>query len=123
MIKQHQQVEKTSIIGLLVVIIAAAILPPLIFVVLYFCFQHSPRHMINHMAYFKSPFIITNCLILTLVTLLVSAYYFFSLEGFNQSERLVKIVFIGLAALTVPHMILVESSIFKSNRLKNERYT
>ena len=88
------------------------IFPPLLGFAVYFCFVHTARHVRNIWKELKvetSPkTIIIQASILTLSSwsLGVIALYAFDSGDFNTN--IIRVVFIGLAALTVPHMILVD---------------
>ncbi|MDA7569091.1 Brp/Blh family beta-carotene 15,15'-dioxygenase [Emcibacteraceae bacterium] len=86
--------------------------PPLLGFAVYFCFVHTARHVRNiwrKLEVVISPKVIMmQTSILTLLSWLLglAAYYGFDSGDFNTN--IIRIVFIGLAALTVPHMILVD---------------
>ena len=89
------------------------IAPPLMFFIIYFCLLHSPRHMREH---FQAAPPSTHTKLLgmlvtyTLATLLLlSPLIWFWHEG-QAGQTLLRIVFIGLAAVTVPHMMLMTYS-------------
>ncbi len=97
----------------------AALLSPLLFFIVYFCFLHSMRHLIDcsqkleyspRQCYIKS----LPILALTLVIALCG-YYFFNSGKVNQD--ILRWVFIGLFALTIPHICLItlwyRSSIYR----------
>lgn len=95
---------------LILFIFTANFLPPLLTFSLYFCFWHSRGHMLRIWKSIdiaeRTPYL-TETLIYTLVTwLLLGAAFFVINDSFSAS--LIKLVFVGLAALTVPHMILVD---------------
>lgn len=85
--------------------------PPLVYFTVYFCLLHSPRHFRNSLknvygsarhSALKSAASYTA---LTLLFVLPFALFLMNNSGLEQG--LLQLVFIGLAALTVPHMILM----------------
>lgn len=81
---------------------------PLTFFVIYFCGLHSPRHLIEVLgtdAFDPKPVVLT-ILGTTAITLLGAAGAWLSVMHVEFSERLLRVTFIGLAALTLPHMWL-----------------
>jgi Brp/Blh family beta-carotene 15,15'-monooxygenase len=84
-------------------------LPPISFFVVYFCGLHSPRHFLEVIGWLQMRANVVSAVALgiTLATLSSCAAAFMMLPSVSPDVRLVQIVFIGLAALTVPHMILL----------------
>ena len=90
------------------------IFPPIISFAIYFCFLHSIRHSLS-LAYYlnkKKPWdglnkFIKKSAILTIFTIIFALTMILVLMK-NQSftESSVKIIFIGLASLTLPHILL-----------------
>ena len=87
---------------------------PLMAFTIYFCFLHSPRHslsLINDLdkKNFKKGFqiFIKKALPLTLIT---AAIFLLSLQGLSNhyalDDAISKVIFIGLASLTFPHILL-----------------
>ena len=111
----------TEFILLAVVI---AILPPLVSFALYFCIIHTGRHMrrIWHvLASTISPKgLYRQAAGFTLASWLVGGAAFLWLENGDLDAALLQVVFIGLAALTVPHMILVDGFFAKEQRHQAE---
>ena len=103
---------------------AFAILPPLISFALYFCIIHTGRHMrrIWHvLASTPSPRgLYRQAAGFTLASWLVGGAAFLWLETGDLDAALLQVVFIGLAALTVPHMILVDGFFAKEQRYQAE---
>ena len=101
-----------------------AILPPLVSFALYFCIIHTGRHMrrIWHvLASTSSPKgLYQQAVGFTLASWLVGGAAFLWLETGNLDAALLQVVFIGLAALTVPHMILVDGFFAKEQRHQTE---
>lgn len=91
---------------------AALILPPLIYFAVYFCALHSIRHFTTTIK--KAPrarrALFLAGLLSAMVTLVGVGIVQLRLQIAPTSllETSVQVIFIGLAALTVPHMILVE---------------
>ena len=88
--------------------------PPLIAFTLYFCFLHSVRHSISLIAMldkknFKkgTQLFIKKALPLTIITavLFLIAVSFLS-NSYELNESILKVIFIGLASLTFPHILL-----------------
>ena len=101
-----------------------SILPPLVSFALYFCIIHTGRHMrrIWHvLASTTSPKeLYRQAAGFTVASWLVGGAVFLWLENGNLDAALLQVVFIGLAALTVPHMILVDGFFAEKQRLKTE---
>ena len=101
-----------------------AILPPLVSFALYFCIIHTGRHMrrIWHvLASTISPKgLYRQAAGFTLASWLVGGAAFLWLENGDLDGALLQVVFIGLAALTVPHMILVDGFFAKEQRHQAE---
>lgn len=86
-------------------------MPPLVAFATFFCAMHSPRHIPRTARYASdvpkrvlwAAGLVPMLLVLGLVAAVWSRFGNVPVE-----DRLVRIMFIGLAALTVPHMVLVE---------------
>ncbi len=93
-------------------ILAAWWFPPLVYFAVYFCFLHSPRHLISVARDPRiglSPTAAAVIAALTLLTILLGSAAFWLLGDAQPAEtRTLQVVFVSLAALTVPHMMLVE---------------
>ena len=89
-------------------------LSPLLAFTFYFCFLHSVRHSFSLIIdldkdNFKNGFLIflKKALPLTLITImlcLIALFYLNNTYEFNES--IIKVIFIGLASLTFPHILL-----------------
>ena len=96
---------------LLAVGLLATLAPPLIGFTAFFCGMHSARHILRTVAYGRpmEPWmVLASGLIPMAVVLAGSAIGWRFLGGISFDARLVQLVFVGLAALTVPHMALIE---------------
>lgn len=111
--------KKSFFISVLALFIAGLVLPPLMYFIAYFCALHAVMHTLS---------VKQNCgvgwhaLIHALWvpmsgTLLLLALAYFFTPATNDIARWLHVVFIGLFALTVPHMILS----FLCERLKASR--
>ena len=101
-------------VELLAIGVAAAALPPIAFFVLYFCCWHAFRHALQFCERID-PEAPTRALgtiarrgagntLLCLTAVAIGAWMWSALDG--VTEALVRVVFLGLAALTVPHLLL-----------------
>jgi len=97
-------------IGAELAVLAAAVvvLPPLVFFLLYFCGLHSPRHLLHAAQGLNRNVALTTAIGLTILTVALGALLFVLAPPGPLDDRLLQLTFIGLAVLTVPHMILIE---------------
>lgn len=106
--RNFKQISGHTPIEIILLIVIAAMVSPLLYFLLYFCFQHSPRHMINHSHSMDLKFKLINVSLLTLATIVIGVIAFMSLQQFDFTARMLNVLFVGLAALTVPHMLLID---------------
>jgi Brp/Blh family beta-carotene 15,15'-monooxygenase len=91
--------------------ILAFVAPPLLAFTLFFCGMHGARHILRSFSYSGRDSWRLVSLAASLPMLgvgLASAGAWHVLKDTPLDARVVQIVFVGLAALTVPHMALVE---------------
>ncbi|MCX6942645.1 MAG: Brp/Blh family beta-carotene 15,15'-dioxygenase [Verrucomicrobia bacterium] len=91
--------------------ILAIVAPPLVSFVVFFCGMHSARHILRTMNFSgrSSWRYVAGAALLPMAGVLVgSALAWVFLRDTALDARVVQVVFVGLAALTVPHMVLVE---------------
>ncbi len=87
-----------------------SVAPPLVFFIVYFCLLHSPRHLREHFeatARAQHPRLWRMLVMYTLATLLLAFPLLWLWSGGELGETTLRLVFIGLAAVTVPHMLLM----------------
>lgn len=94
---------------LFAIILLAWTLPPLVFFTVYFCGLHSPRHALEVVRHYgiklREAFLVS--VIFTLIAVIFAFAFFISGHSGAVDDKSIRIIFIGLAALTVPHMILL----------------
>ena len=86
---------------------------PLVSFTVYFCAMHSPRHILRTLAALPSVEVrgaLRLALWPTLAVLAAAAAGFALSSGRPVQPAVVQLVFVGLAALTLPHMLLLERS-------------
>lgn len=95
----------------------AWLLPPLLFFIVYFCGLHSPRHIIEsaRVLSWRSPAVRMTVFAISVVTITAAVGIYAVLPAVDVAPRLLAVVFVGLAALTVPHMLLLEVVAHRSN--------
>ncbi len=96
---------------LLAVVMLALCAPPLVAFAAYFCGMHSVRHVIRtyHYANRKSlGLLVSAAAVPMLLVLLATITVWLLLDHSAPSRGATQFLFVGLAALTVPHMLLVE---------------
>lgn len=84
--------------------------PPLVFFILYFCLLHSPRHLLGHFQQApreEHPRLWRMLVVYSLGTLVVLAPMMWLWQSISVTDTILRLVFIGLAAVTVPHMLLL----------------
>jgi Brp/Blh family beta-carotene 15,15'-monooxygenase len=110
------------VVELLLLIVLAHLLSPIIYFAIYFCFLHAPKHwqrMHQLGLYHKLSEGILSALWPTFVTVILGVLAIYHLgETITYNDALCKTLFMGLAALTVPHWILIEIYSKIKNSLK-----
>ena len=110
----------SGLMELSAVLVGGLMLPPLLFFVCYFCLLHSPKHLmqtarslglsgVRDIARSAAPTV--------LGTLILGFVLWMALPSANYSEKVIRLVFIGLAALTMPHMLLTEFSLRRDREI------
>ena len=111
--KKNADIKTLLIIDLLSLLLLNFFLTPILAFTLYFCFLHSIRHSITLIfeldKSFKTGFrkFVGKAIPLTFVTgiiFLISIYFLNNL--YKLDEAIYKVIFIGLASLTFPHILL-----------------
>ncbi len=103
--------ERAVAIELALVAMLSFAAPPLVYFALYFCLLHSPRHL--RATFRRAPVVERSAMIgqavaYTLATLVLAGLgAAFFLPSGKLPEIAVQTLFISLAALTVPHMVLM----------------
>ncbi len=96
----------------LVLFSAALFLPPLVYFMVYFCALHAVRHFtlaIAKIAHIRRSLITATSLsALVIAAAALTAMQLQTAHYLAVDEAVFKVVFIGLAALTVPHMLLID---------------
>lgn len=109
---------KEWLVGLeiLAVALLSTLAPPLVGFTIYFCGMHSLRHILRTKAYADMTFsklgLFSLAPMIGVIFFAVLAWFY--LPEVPEYERLLKFVFVGLAALTVPHMLLVDRVCYRS---------
>ncbi|MEM6648704.1 MAG: Brp/Blh family beta-carotene 15,15'-dioxygenase [Pseudomonadota bacterium] len=105
--------DRSTGVEILALVIAAIFLPPLIFFAVYFGGLHSVRHfhrfqaLLSSMRHFRTILIYSlGAVLLTWMLIMLTSYE--TIERGLLDENIFRFVFIGLAALTVPHVLLLE---------------
>ena len=110
-----------TVLELLLLGIIYAIAPPLLGFAIYFCCIHSARHFRKIYATIKETVAGNNiknqAIIFTIISWIAAGVAFWMFADFaDPGPTILRITFIGLAALTVPHMILIDGV----TRFKNQ---
>jgi Brp/Blh family beta-carotene 15,15'-monooxygenase len=107
----HTRRDRLGALEIGSVALLALTAPPLVSFTLFFCGMHSARHILRTINYSgrTSTHVLLLAALLPMAGVLVfSAVVWHFLKETPLEARVVQIIFVGLAALTVPHMILVE---------------
>lgn len=103
-----------------ILVALSALSPPLIYFVVYFCALHSPRHLSRVVASWRvqrDPRFWPATLLLSSVSVLAGlvAFLWFVDSGQRMEDATLQVVFIGLAALSLPHIMLVDVLLSRPN--------
>lgn len=91
---------------LIVLLIAAFVLPPIAYFSVYFCLLHSALHLHRSLEQLGTINTLKYAVPFTALSCLFGISLYFSLPDIEFSFHLIQVVFVGLFALTVPHMLL-----------------
>ena len=123
----NKSIEAKSLLlmDFLSILILNYFLNPIIAFTVYFCFLHSIRHSISLIREINKnlkkglPLFIKKALPLTILTILGYVVSISILNNYNEfNETIYRVIFIGLASLTFPH-ILLEYLIEKNEKQRN----
>jgi Brp/Blh family beta-carotene 15,15'-monooxygenase len=84
------------------------VLPPLVFFAVYFCALHSPRHLIRAARGLPPRLALGTGVAFTALAVAAGAAAWSLWPGGSIETGLLRVTFIGLAALAIPHMVLIE---------------
>ena len=108
----HQPQRRKDIIIILGLIAFAWLLPPLIYFAIYFCALHSPTHFGRVLKMVPGAHrrrAVLQTAVFTMLTLALAGLALPVLpDKLTLEQALIQMVFVGLAALTVPHMVLID---------------
>jgi len=98
------------------------LLPPILAFAVYFCLMHSARHLIRSHAFFgqlNARLFIMALVLPTLAVIIMACGVWFFTNTRTFETDLIRLVFIGLAALTFPHAWVLKQSNFTAQFRKN----
>ena len=114
----------STTLELLLVGVVIAIAPPLLGFSIYFCLIHSARHFSRIYRMVKqnvaNTTIKSQAILFTVACWLAAVVAFVLFADFSDpGPTILRIIFIGLAALTVPHMVLIDGFLNDKNKINN----
>ena len=111
--KKNNNLKAIMILDFSSLIVLNFFLTPILAFTIYFCFLHSIRHSITLIFELDKSFklglkkFVNKAIPLTLVTGIIFLFAIYFLNNFyNLDEAIYKVIFIGLASLTFPHILL-----------------
>ena len=111
--KKNVDLKGLMVMDFFSLIILNLFLPPILAFTIYFCFLHSIRHSISLIFELDKSFkpglkkFISKVVPLTFVTGIIFLLSIYFLDNFYKlDEAIYKVIFIGLASLTFPHILL-----------------
>ena len=107
------ETKSLLLMDFLSIIILNYFLNPVLAFTIYFCFLHSIRHSISLIKEINTnlkkglPIFIKKALPLTIISIFGYIFALYILNNYNElNESIYKVIFIGLASLTFPHILL-----------------
>ena len=112
-LKKNIEEKSLLLMDYLSILILNYFLNPIIAFTIYFCFLHSIRHSISLIYEINKnlrkglPIFIKKALPLTILTIIGYIFSILILNNYNElDETIYRVIFIGLASLTFPHILL-----------------
>lgn len=108
--------QRWSAVEMASLALLATLAPPLVAFAVFFCAMHGARHVLRSVA--DAPGLRWRSAALAMLApmlgvLVIAAVGWALLQGEALESRVLQLLFVGLAALTVPHMLLVERLRFR----------
>lgn len=97
-----------ALVELLMLFVSAWALPPIAYFTLYFCLLHSPLHLSDSVSELGVCETLTYAIPFTLLSIAAGFLLLTNLLAVEVTIQIIQVIFIGLFALTVPHMVLIE---------------
>ena len=111
--KKNKETKSLLLMDFFSILILNYFLNPIIAFTIYFCFLHSIRHSLSLMLELnkniKKGFVafVKKALPLTIITAFIYLFFLYVLNfNYHLNESIYKVIFIGLASLTFPHILL-----------------
>ena len=111
--KENIKIKSLLIMDFISILILNYLLTPILAFTIYFCFLHSVRHSLSLILQLNKnirkgfALFIKKALPLTIITALIYLFSLYFLNNyFELNESIYKVIFIGLASLTFPHILL-----------------
>ena len=111
----NRQIKIREKLDAYAVLAIMTLLPPVLAFAVYFCLMHSARHLIRSHAFFgklNPPLFIIALVLPTLAVIIMACSVWVFTKTRTFELDLIRIVFIGLAALTFPHAWVLKQSNF-----------
>ena len=112
-LKTNMEIKSLLLMDFFSILILNYFLNPIVAFTIYFCFLHSIRHSLLLMRQLnkniKKGFLlfVKKAIPLTIITILIYLFSLYFLNNhFELNESIYKVIFIGLASLTFPHILL-----------------
>ena len=112
-INKHIDIKSLLLMDFISILLINYFLNPILAFTIYFCFLHSIRHSISLIKDINRnikkgfPIFLKKAMPLTIITALAYLFSLFFLNNYYEfNEAIYKVIFIGLAALTFPHILL-----------------
>ena len=102
--------SKIALIEIFTLFCASVALPPIPYFTLYFCLLHSPLHLHESLSKLGFSQVIVFALPFTVLGIAAGIAFLIHLPAADLSQQIIQVIFIGLFALTVPHMVLIALS-------------
>ncbi len=105
---------RKGVIEILFLLIIFYFLDPLLSFAIYFCFFHTYKHLKHlikniYLNLTNKKFVIYSTLVFTIISWVGGlGIIYYLVQNLSLYESILKVIFIGLAALTLPHMLLVD---------------
>jgi len=118
----NRQIKIREKLDAYAVLAIMTLLPPVLAFAVYFCLMHSARHLIRSHAFFgklNARLFIMALVLPTLAVIIMACGVWFFTNTRTVESDLIRLVFIGLAALTFPHAWVLKQSNFTAQFRKN----